>query len=98
MAMGLPVIATAWGGPLDYLDQSCGILVKPDSRESLIAGFADGMATFANSPDLRERLGQAGLARAKANFDWERKIDQIIGLYELAIKSRAGTAKSRNSN
>jgi glycosyltransferase involved in cell wall biosynthesis len=27
MAMGLPVVATAWGGPLDYLDDSCGVLV-----------------------------------------------------------------------
>ena len=25
MASGLPVIATAWGGPLDYLDESCGV-------------------------------------------------------------------------
>jgi glycosyltransferase involved in cell wall biosynthesis len=93
MAVGLPVIATAWGGPIGYLDQSCGILVKPDSRESLIAGFVDGMTTLAESPDLRERLGQAGLARARAHFDWERKIDQIAVLYEQAIKSQADTSK-----
>ena len=29
MAMSLPVISTAWGGPLDYLDDSCGVLVQP---------------------------------------------------------------------
>ncbi len=29
MALGKPVIATAWGGPLDYLDADCGILVQP---------------------------------------------------------------------
>ena len=88
MAMGLPVIATAWGGPADYLDQSCGILVKPDSRESLIAGFASAMTMLTQSPALRERLGQAGFARARAEFDWGRKIDRITDLYELAIKSR----------
>ena len=64
MAVGLPVIATAWGGPTDYLDEFCGILVKPQSRESLVAGFASAMETLATSPDLRERLGQAGYARA----------------------------------
>jgi glycosyltransferase involved in cell wall biosynthesis len=94
MAMGLPVIATAWGGPADYLDQSCGILVKPDSRESLIAGFASAMTMLAQSPALRETLGQAGLARARAHFDWEGKIDRIIDLYELAIKSRAARSHS----
>ena len=30
MAMGLPVISTDWGGPADYVDDSCGILVPLD--------------------------------------------------------------------
>ncbi len=81
MAAGLPVIATAWGGPLDYLDETCGILVKPQSREALISGFADGIATLAKSAPLRHQMGQAGYARASQNFNWERKIDQILELY-----------------
>jgi glycosyltransferase involved in cell wall biosynthesis len=89
MAMGLPVIATAWGGPADYLDESCGILVKPESRESLIAGFANAMATLATSSDLRNRLGRAGYTRAREHFDWECKIDRIKSFYELAITSKA---------
>jgi glycosyltransferase involved in cell wall biosynthesis len=85
MAMGLPVIATAWGGPVDYLDDSCGVLVQPSSREALIAGFADGMKTLALSVDLRRRLGLAGLQRVRQYFDWERKIDQILDLYRMVI-------------
>ena len=46
------------------------------------------MTMLAQSPTLRERLGQAGLARVRAQFDWERKIDRIIDLYELAMKHR----------
>jgi glycosyltransferase involved in cell wall biosynthesis len=84
MAVGIPVIATAWGGPLDYLDQRCGILVAPDSREALIAGFAAGMKTLAESRELRAKMGEAGSARARQHFDWERKIDQILELYQLA--------------
>ena len=84
MAVGLPVIATAWGGPLDYLDQTCGILVAPDSREALVAGFADGMQALAQSPELRIKMGEAGYSRARQQFDWERKIDQILELYQLA--------------
>ncbi len=84
MAMGLPVIATAWGGPLDYLDETCGILVAPDSREALVAGFAAGMKALAQSTQLRTKLGEAGYARARQHFDWQRKIDQILELYQLA--------------
>jgi glycosyltransferase involved in cell wall biosynthesis len=86
MAMGLPVIATAWGGPLDYLDETCGMLVPPRSREALIAGFADNMKKLALSSDLRQRLGLAGLQRVRKHFDWERKIDQILDLYRTAVK------------
>ncbi len=84
MAVGLPVIATAWGGPVDYLDETCGILVAPDSREALVAGFAAAMKTLAQSPQLRTKMGEAGYARARQHFDWERKIDQILELYRLA--------------
>ncbi len=84
MAVGVPVIATAWGGPLDYLDQTCGILVAPDSREALVAGFATAMKTLAESPELRAKMGAAGFMRARQHFDWESKIDQILHLYQRA--------------
>jgi glycosyltransferase involved in cell wall biosynthesis len=86
MATGLPVVATAWGGPLDYLDESCGILVEPHSREALIVGFAEAIKCLAQSSSLREQLGHAGYARARQNFDWERKIDQILELYAETSK------------
>ena len=81
MAVGLPVIATAWGGPLDYLDDNCGILVEPSSREDLIEGFANAMIRLGGSSSLREQMGQAGYDRARQYFDWERKVDRILELY-----------------
>jgi len=81
MAVGLPVIATAWGGPLDYLDESCGILIEPSSREALIEGFADAIIRLAGSAALREQMGRAGYDRALRRYDWERKIDRILELY-----------------
>jgi glycosyltransferase involved in cell wall biosynthesis len=86
MAMGLPVIATGWGGPLDYLDDSCGVLVPPNSRESLVAGFASAILMMADSLALRQRLGDAGYDKARQYFDWEKKIDRILELYDLAVK------------
>jgi glycosyltransferase involved in cell wall biosynthesis len=82
MAVGLPVIATAWGGPLDYLDENCGILIEPSSREALVEGFSNAIIRLAGSTPLREQMGQAGYERACQHFDWERKIDRILELYE----------------
>lgn len=98
MATGLPVIATAWGGPKDYLDESCGILVEPESRERLLRGLAEAMTRLALDPALRERLGRAGRARVVEQFDWERKIDRILEIYAIARDdrlNRRGLSQSR---
>lgn len=95
MAMGLPVIATRWGGPTDYLDETCGILVSPSSREALISGFADAMEKLARSDSLRRQLGQAGYSRAQEHFDWQRKVDQMLKIYQCAVKHRKETVAQR---
>jgi glycosyltransferase involved in cell wall biosynthesis len=84
MAMGLPVIATAWGGPIDYLDATSGILVPPDSPKTFVVSLANAMQKLGASPELRAELGAAGRARVERDFDWERKIDRILDVYAEA--------------
>jgi glycosyltransferase involved in cell wall biosynthesis len=88
MAMGKPAIATHWGGPADYLDASCGILVEPESYAGLVAGFADAMQRMIDSPGLAKSMGAAGRERAVRDFDWQRKIDQVIGIYRALAEKR----------
>jgi glycosyltransferase involved in cell wall biosynthesis len=85
MACGIPVIAVAWGGPLDYLDESCGILVPPSGPESIIGGFVEAARKLATDRSLRARLGAAGRQRVELHFDWNRKIDRILEIYRQAI-------------
>jgi glycosyltransferase involved in cell wall biosynthesis len=88
MAMGKPVIATCWGGPADYLDASCGMLVEPESYAGLVAGFAEAMRKMIDLPELAKSMSAAGRERAVRDFDWQRKIDRVIGIYRaLAEKS-----------
>jgi len=85
MAMERPVIATAWGGPMDYLDASCGILIEPTSRSAMVQGFATAMEQLMKSPELRAKLGIAGRARLEQEFDWEAKIDRVTAIYESCL-------------
>jgi glycosyltransferase involved in cell wall biosynthesis len=66
---------------LDYLDEGCGILIEPSSREALIEGFSDAIIRLARSAALREQMGHAGYNRALRCYDWERKVDRILELY-----------------
>lgn len=93
MALSLPVIATNWGGPADYLDDSCGILVNPDSREGLIDGLATAMFDLANSPELRQSMGKAGAKRVVNFFDWDKKGEKILEIYQDSIDRYAKDKK-----
>ena len=57
---GLPVVATALGGPLEILDKSCGIIV-PSNNPGELAGALSRLISDRNE---RMRLGQAGPTRA----------------------------------
>jgi glycosyltransferase involved in cell wall biosynthesis len=85
MAMSRPVIATAWGGPMDYVDATCGILVEPASRAAMISGFASAMQQLMDSPELCSNMGAAGRERLQMEFDWNRKIDQVIAIYASCV-------------
>jgi glycosyltransferase involved in cell wall biosynthesis len=87
MAMGKPVIATRWGGPADYLDASCGVLVEPESYAGLVAGFAEAMQRLLDSPSLAKSMGTAGRERAIRDFDWQHKVDKMIGIYRSVAES-----------
>jgi len=61
MAAGLPVIATAAGGPLEIITGDVdGLLVPPDDASAL----ARAMSRLAADPHLRHALGVAGQVRA----------------------------------
>lgn len=83
MALGLPVIATDWGGPADYLDSSCGILVPPTGRDEMVAALADAMTRLARSPELRQQMGAAGRRKVETKYDWEKKVDRMIEFYQF---------------
>ncbi|MEG3857736.1 glycosyltransferase family 4 protein [Microcoleus sp. herbarium12] len=85
MAVGLPIIATNWGGPADYVDSTCGILVEPTSPEGFIKGMSDAMLKLGESAELRQSMGNAGRERVRQQFDWDRKVDRTIEIYQQTI-------------
>jgi alpha-maltose-1-phosphate synthase len=88
MAMEVPVIATAWGGPVDYLDSSCGILVEPSSKEAFVDNLALALIRLATHATERSAMGKAGRLKVIREFDWEMKVDRMLGFYESAAALR----------
>lgn len=85
MAAGVAVIATNWGGPVDYVDTGTGILIEPKSRCFMIDRFAAAMRELIAAPELARTMGVSGRERVERHFSWEQKMDSIMQIYREAI-------------
>jgi glycosyltransferase involved in cell wall biosynthesis len=85
MACGLPCIATDWGGPADYLDAECGVLVPPKTTGQFVNDLAAAIIRLANDASLRREMGAKAREKVAAQFDWDRKIDRILEIYRETI-------------
>lgn len=84
MAAGLPlVISDVSGVAQAFGDEDCGIRVPPGDA----AALAEAIRVLAQSPEQRERLGEAGRRRVRAEFDIEVMIDRLTAVYEDACAS-----------
>jgi glycosyltransferase involved in cell wall biosynthesis len=84
MASGKPVIATNWGGPADYLDPTCGVLIEPDSTAGMVEQFAAAMLMLSTNAAITKQMGQKGQARINEHFSWQTKANTIREIYREA--------------
>jgi glycosyltransferase involved in cell wall biosynthesis len=83
-----PVIATAWGGPREYVTPETGFLVAPEGREEFIRGLMAAMQAMSANPQSADRMGAAARERAEAHFAWDKKATAMIEIYNAVIAER----------
>ena len=70
MASGLPVVATRVGGVPFLLGEDNGLTVPAGDADSL----AEGLVRVLRDPELAQRMGKAGRARAERDFSFSAMI------------------------
>jgi glycosyltransferase involved in cell wall biosynthesis len=81
-ARGLALIATDAGGTSEFVrDGLNGLLIKRDSKESLVAA----MTRLGTSPELRYKLGCVGRYLIGEDCSIERQIRVLLSIYHAAI-------------
>ena len=75
MTVGRPVIATAVGGPKEYLrDGENALVVRPSDSDAIVAA----VNRLAEDEGLRKKLVKAGSATA-GNYRYDRFLDELTG-------------------
>ncbi len=84
-ASGLPIVATDIRGCRQVVDHDrTGLLVPARDAPSL----ADAIGRLATDATLRSRMGEAALAKARAEFDDRRQIQITLDTYERLTTAR----------
>ncbi len=84
MACGTPVVASNSSSLPEVVGQA-GLLVEPSD----VGGLASALRNVLQDGALRQRLREAGLARA-GTFSWGKMADETVRVYESVLGSEAG--------
>ena len=82
MACGVPVVGTTAGALPEVIENNVtGILVPPRSPQALVGTIQ----TLLDDPDLRQKMGAAGVERVRHNFTWQKSAKATIDVYNEVI-------------
>jgi rhamnosyl/mannosyltransferase len=83
MACGCPVICTELGTGTSYVNQDTitGLVVPPNDPPALAAAAR----RLLDDPQLRTRMGQAGIRRARSEFSIDAMLDRTQAFYDEAL-------------
>jgi len=91
MAAGLPVVATTVGAIPDAVrHEKDGLLVPPRDTEALTAA----LERLVSDSNARKRMGESGKARVRENFEMDRVLERLAGIYDELLERRSSTSAS----
>ncbi len=82
-ACGIPVVANASGGPLDFIThESTGMLVASNDA----TGYAETITKLLSDPQLRERVARGGQDRVRSSYTSQIRAAKIADLYRRLVE------------
>jgi glycosyltransferase involved in cell wall biosynthesis len=102
MALGTPVLATAWSGVLDFMDEGCALMVPfsltpvvdPQGvyggqtwAEPDVAAAAEALVRLRADPDLARSLSEAGRARVASQLSPQAWLQTLPEPVQAAVRA-----------
>lgn len=87
MAAARPIVAVAYGGPGEVIDDGVGEGIKPRGPAQVTGDLVRVFYDIFRRPDDWRRRGEEGRRRAESLYGWEAKVGRMLKLYEEVICS-----------
>jgi glycosyltransferase involved in cell wall biosynthesis len=87
MLAGKPTICLDLGGPGEIVTAECGLKVRPEGAEQVVAELAGALRRLADEPQVAQAMGQAGRRRVLEHFEWEKVGERVAELYGLTLRT-----------
>jgi glycosyltransferase involved in cell wall biosynthesis len=88
MAVGLPPMAVAYGGPGELMTPASSFPIELGTRPQLIERFRAGLEAVLADPAEIDRRSAAAYERAWRLFTWEAKARQVREVYRWVLGER----------
>lgn len=85
MATGLPVVATAVGGVPELVEEGVSGFLTPNEDAD---AFTNALQRLVDNAELRRRMGEAALRRAREKFDIRHTVRAYEALYEEILQRK----------
>ncbi len=87
MACGLPCIVVNNGGIGEYVTETTGFKIDPDSKEYVTQEIANKIGILVTDEQLRKEMSANSIERVR-EFEWGFKAERIIDIYHKTIASK----------
>lgn len=85
MAACRPVVALAYGGPAEIVDDDVGELIPATGRAPVVAALVQTLTDVMLNPEAWRQRGEAGRQRVEERYSWEAKIDAALAIYRECL-------------
>lgn len=90
MAVGVVPVVVGYGGPAELVTDNTGWRVPIGSREQIVAALRALLQDLANDPEKIDAKSAPAYERARRQFTWDAKAEQVVAVYEWVTGARAG--------
>jgi glycosyltransferase involved in cell wall biosynthesis len=98
MAAGLPVVCLDLSGPAIHVADGCGIKIKAETYEQVVADMAAALERLYTGPELRRRMGTEARKRAEQVYHWDRQGERLLSIYQTALNPDSAANHAEEAN